>query len=125
MPAIPESAKRSYSTKFGLDRFVNGYLDLATLWFQSRFGIKPMHLFGLLGSAMFAIGFIAVLIVLIMKVVSICSDSYNFYLTNSVYFYLSLAAMIMGLQFFLTGFVGELITRNSPERNRYLIAEEW
>ena len=122
---VQHQARKYGVTKFGLDRFVNGYLDLATLWFQSRFGIKPMHLFGLLGSAMFAIGFIAVLIVLIMKVVSICSNSYNFYLTNSVYFYLSLAAMIMGLQFFLTGFVGELITRNSPERNRYLIAEEW
>ena len=122
---VQHQARKYGVTKFGLDRFVNGYLDLATLWFQSRFGIKPMHLFGLLGSAMFAIGFIAVLIVLIMKVVSICSDSYNFYLTNSVYFYLSLAAMIMGLQFFLTGFIGELITRNSPERNRYLIAEEW
>ena len=122
---VQHQARKYGVTKFGLDRFVNGYLDLATLWFQSRFGIKPMHLFGLLGSVMFAIGFIAVLIVLIMKVVSICSDSYNFYLTNSVYFYLSLAAMIMGLQFFLTGFVGELITRNSPERNRYLIAEEW
>lgn len=122
---VQHQARKYGVTKFGLDRFVNGYLDLATLWFQSRFGIKPMHLFGLLGSAMFAIGFIAVLIVLIMKIVSICSDSYNFYLTNSVYFYLSLAAMIMGLQFFLTGFVGELITRNSPERNRYLIAEEW
>lgn len=122
---VQHQARKYGVTKFGLDRFVNGYLDLATLWFQSRFGIKPMHLFGLLGSAMFAIGFIAVLIVLIMKMVSICSDSYNFYLTNSVYFYLSLAAMIMGLQFFLTGFVGELITRNSPERNRYLIAEEW
>lgn len=65
------------------------------------------------------------MVVLVMKIVSICSDNYHFYLTNSVYFYLSLAAMIMGLQFFLTGFVGELITRNSPERNKYLIAEEF
>ncbi len=112
-------------TKFGLDRFVNGYLDLATLWFQSRFGVKPMHLFGLLGSLMFIIGFLAVAVVLTLKIVSICSPSYHFYLTNSVYFYLSLAAMIMGLQFFLTGFIGELITRNSPERNNYLIAEEF
>lgn len=111
-------------TKFGLDRFVNGYLDLATLWFQSKFGIKPMHIFGLLGSAMFLIGFIAVLTVIVMKIVSMCHPNYAFYLTNSVYFYLSLAAMVMGLQFFLTGFIGELITRNSPERNSYLIAEE-
>lgn len=122
---VHHQARKYGVTKFGLDRFVNGYLDLATLWFQSRFGIKPMHLFGLLGSMMFIIGFIAVLIVLILKIVSVCSDSYSFYVTNSVYFYLSLAAMVMGLQFFLTGFIGELITRNSPERNNYLIAEKF
>ncbi len=123
--AVHHQARKYGHTKFGLDRFVNGYLDLATLWFQSRFGVKPMHLFGLLGSLMFIIGFLAVAVVLTLKIVSICSPSYHFYLTNSVYFYLSLAAMIMGLQFFLTGFIGELITRNSPERNNYLIAEEF
>ncbi len=122
---VHHQARKYGVTKFGLDRFVNGYLDLATLWFQSKFGIKPMHIFGLLGSLMFIIGFLAVMVVIILKIVSVCSDSYAFYLTNSVYFYLSLAAMIMGLQFFLTGFVGELITRNSPERNNYLIAEEF
>lgn len=111
-------------TKFGLDRFINGYLDLGTLWFQSRFGLKPMHIFGLLGSAMFFIGFLAVLTVLILKTVSIFNDNYHFYVTNSVYFYLALAAMIIGVEFFLTGFVGELITRNSAERNNYQIAEE-
>lgn len=122
---VHHQARKYGTTKFGLDRFVNGYLDLGTLWFQSRFGIKPMHLFGLLGSLMFAIGFLAVIVVLVLKVVSMCSDSYYFYVTNSVYFYLSLAAMVMGLQFFLSGFIGELITRNSPERNNYLIAEEF
>lgn len=122
---VHHRARKYGKTKFGLDRFVNGYLDLATLWFQSSFGIKPMHLFGLLGSLMFAIGFIAMVIVLILKCVSLGSESYNFYVTNSVYFYLSLAAMIIGTQFFTTGFVGELITRNSPERNKYLIAEEF
>lgn len=120
---VHHQARKYGHTKFGLDRFVNGYLDLGTLWFQSKFGVKPMHLFGLLGSLMFIIGFIAVCIVLILKIVSICSDSYYFYVTNSVYFYLSLAAMVMGLQFFLAGFIGELITRNSPERNNYLISE--
>lgn len=123
--AVHHQARKYGHTKFGLDRFVNGYLDLATLWFQSRFGVKPMHLFGLLGSLMFVIGFLAVAVVITLKIVSICSPSYHFYLTNSVYFYLSLAAMIMGLQFFLTGFIGELITRNSPERNNYMIAEEF
>ena len=122
---VHHQARKYGTTKFGLDRFVNGYLDLATLWFQSKFGIKPMHIFGLLGSIMFAVGFIAVLVVLILKIVSMCNPAYAFYVTKSVYFYLSLAAMIMGLQFFLTGFIGELITRNSPERNNYLIATEW
>lgn len=121
---VHHQARKYGHTKFGLDRFVNGYLDLGTLWFQSKFGVKPMHIFGLLGSLMFAIGFIAVLVVLILKIVSLCSDNYHFYVTNSVYFYLALAAMIMGLQFFLSGFVGELIARNSPERNNYIINEE-
>ena len=110
-------------TKFGLDRFVNGYLDLGTLWFQTKFGVKPMHIFGLLGSFMFLIGFLAVMTVIILKLVSISNPNFHFYLTKSVYFYLSLASMIMGLQFFLTGFTGELIIRNSAERNSYKIAE--
>lgn len=122
---VKHQARKYGVTKFGLDRFVNGYLDLATLWFQSKFGLKPMHIFGFLGSAMFAIGFLAVLTVLILKIVSLCSETYSFFVTNSVYFYMSLAAMVMGLQFFLTGFIGELITRNSAERNSYAVAEEW
>lgn len=122
---VHHQARKYGTTKFGLDRFVNGYLDLATLWFQSKFGIKPMHLFGLLGSLMFIIGLLATVTVLVLKIVSMCSDGFYFYVTKSVYFYLSLAAMVMGLQFFLTGFIGELITRNSPERNNYLIGEEW
>ncbi len=122
---VHHQARKYGTTKFGLDRFVNGYLDLATLWFQSKFGIKPMHIFGLLGSLMFLIGFLAVFVVLVLKIVSMCADGFYFYVTKSVYFYLSLACMIMGLQFFLTGFIGELITRNSPERNNYLIGEEW
>lgn len=122
---VHHRARKYGKTKFGLDRFVNGYLDLATLWFQSKFGIKPMHLFGLLGSLMFLLGFMAVLVILILKTISVCSDSYDFYVTNSVYFYLALAAMIIGTQFFMTGFIGELITRNSAERNSYQINEEF
>ena len=117
---VHHQARKYGVTKFGLDRFVNGYLDLATLWFQSKFGVKPMHIFGLLGSLMFFIGFLAILTVLTLKIVSMCSPTYHFYVTNSVYFYLSLAAMVMGLQFFLTGFIGELIARNSPERKKYI-----
>ncbi|MCH5229859.1 MAG: glycosyltransferase family 2 protein [Muribaculaceae bacterium] len=120
---VKHRARKYGHTKFGLDRFVNGYLDLGTLWFQTKFGVKPMHIFGLLGSIMFFIGFIAVATVIILKIVSLCNPDFHFYLTKSVYFYLSLAAMIMGLQFFLTGFTGELIIRNSQERNSYQIAE--
>ncbi len=122
---VQHQARKYGHTKFGLDRFVNGYLDLGTLWFQSKFGVKPMHIFGLFGSLMFLIGFLSVLVVLILKIISMNSETYHFYVTKSVYFYLSLAAMIMGLQFFMTGFVGELIARNSPERNNYLIGEEF
>ena len=121
--AVKHQARKYGHTKFGLDRFVNGYLDLGTLWFQTKFGVKPMHIFGLLGSFMFMIGFLAVLTVIILKLVSIGNPNFHFYLTKSVYFYLSLASMIMGLQFFLTGFIGELIIRNSVERNNYKIAE--
>lgn len=120
---VRHRARKYGHTKFGLDRFVNGYLDLGTLWFQTKFGVKPMHIFGLLGSFMFLIGFLAVITVIILKIISVYSPDFNFYLTKSVYFYLSLAAMIMGLQFFLTGFTGELIIRNSAERNVYQEAE--
>ena len=121
---VHHQARKYGHTKFGLDRFVNGYLDLGTLWFQTKFGVKPMHIFGLLGSFMFLVGALAVITVIILKIVSIYNTDFHFYLTKSVYFYLSLASMVMGLQFFLTGFIGELIIRNSPERNEYKIAEK-
>ncbi len=122
---VHHQARKYGVSKFGLDRFVNGYLDLASLWFQTKFGIKPMHFFGLLGSLMFLIGFIAVVTVLILKIVAMNSDTFVFYLTKSVYFYLSMTFMVLGVQFFCTGFIGELITRNSVERRNYLIAEEF
>lgn len=122
---VHHQARKYGVSKFGLDRFVNGYLDLASLWFQTKFGIKPMHFFGLLGSLMFLIGFFAVVTVLILKIVAMNSDTFVFYLSKSVYFYLSLTFMVLGVQFFCTGFIGELITRNSVERRNYLIAEEF
>lgn len=122
---VHHQARKYGVSKFGLDRFVNGYLDLASLWFQTKFGIKPMHFFGLLGSLMFLIGLFAVVTVLILKIVAMNSDTFVFYLTKSVYFYLSLTFMVLGVQFFCTGFIGELITRNSVERRNYLIAEEF
>ena len=121
---VKHQARKYGTTKFGLDRFVNGYLDLITLWFTSKFGKKPMHFFGLWGSAMFFIGFIALVIVLSMKLISMYSGDLRPLVTSSPYFYISLTAMILGTQMFLAGFIGELISRNSPNRNNYKIEDE-
>lgn len=119
---VQHQARKFGSTKFGgWNRFVNGYLDLISLWFLSRFGIKPMHFFGLLGSLMFMIGFISVIIVGATKLYHMHNDMPYRLVTDSPYFFLSLTAMILGTQLFLTGFLGELISRNSPERNNYQI----
>ena len=121
---VRHQARQYGKTKFGLSRFFNGYLDLITLWFTSRFGKKPMHIFGLWGSAMFFIGLIAFIVVLTAKFISIIEGDLRPLVTNSPYFYISLTAMIIGTQLFLAGFIGELISRNSPNRNRYKIEKE-
>ncbi|MBQ8361383.1 MAG: glycosyltransferase family 2 protein [Bacteroidaceae bacterium] len=118
---VHHQARKYGKTKFGLDRFVNGYLDLLSLWFLSRFGVKPMHIFGLLGSLMFLLGFIAVCIVGANKLYALYMGLSARLVTDSPYFYLALTAMLLGTQLFLTGFVAELVTRNSPERNKYQI----
>ncbi len=121
---VKHQARKYGTTKFGLDRFVNGYLDLATLWFTNKFGIKPMHFFGLLGSLMFLLGFIAVVIVGVAKLYAMHSGGHYTLVTNSPYFYIALTMMILGTQLFLTGFLGELIVRNSLRRNEYEIEQE-
>lgn len=121
---VHHQARKYGKTKFGLDRFVNGYLDLATLWFTNKFGIKPMHFFGLLGSLMFLLGFIAVVIVGGAKLYAMHTGAHYTLVTNSPYFYIALTMMILGTQLFLTGFLGELIVRNSARRNEYEIEEE-
>ncbi|MCC8095350.1 MAG: glycosyltransferase family 2 protein [Tannerellaceae bacterium] len=122
---VQHQARKYGTTKFGLDRFVNGYLDLITLWFTSKFGKKPMHFFGLLGSAMFFIGFIALIVVLSAKLASMISGGdLRPLVTSSPYFYIALTGMIMGTQLFLAGFIGELICRNAPKRNKYKIESE-
>ena len=118
---VHHQARKYGKTKFGLDRFVNGYLDLISLWFTSTFGIQPMHFFGLLGSLMFIVGLIAVMIVGFGKLIAMHSGVPYRLVTDSPYFYLSLTSMIIGTQLFVAGFLGELITRNAPERNKYLI----
>jgi glycosyltransferase involved in cell wall biosynthesis len=121
---VQHRARKYGTTKFGLSRFVNGYLDLITLWFTSRFGKKPMHFFGLWGSVMFFIGFVALVYVLVMKLISMFSGDLRPLVTNSPYFYISLTAMILGTQMFLAGFLGELISRSSSGRNSYKIEKE-
>lgn len=121
---VQHQARKFGSTKFGgWNRFFNGYLDLISLWFLSKFGVKPMHFFGLLGSLMFIFGFIAVVIVGMGKLYQMHYGLPYRLVTDSPYFYLALTSMIIGTQLFLAGFVGELISRNAPERNNYLIEE--
>lgn len=121
---VHHQARKYGTTKFGLDRFVNGYLDLGTLWFTSRFGVKPMHFFGLLGSLMFLLGLVAVAIVGFGKLYNMHHGLPYILVTDSPYFYLSLTLMLLGSQLFLAGFIGELIVRNSDRRNEYEIEEE-
>jgi len=117
--------KREFGeTKFGLNRFVNGYLDLISLWFLSRFGKKPMHFFGMVGSLMFLLGFLATIAVGVNKLVALIQHEKAPLITETPYFYFSLLAMILGTQLFLTGFVGELVARNATDRNNYLIEKE-
>ena len=121
---VQHQARKYGVTKFGLNRFVNGYLDLISLWFLSKFGVKPMHIFGFLGSLMFIFGFLAVAAIGIHKLYAMHSGHPYILVTDSPYFYLALTTMILGTQLFLAGFLGEMIARNAPERNNYQIEKE-
>jgi hypothetical protein len=117
---VVEHRKRKYgTTKFGWDRFVNGFLDLTTISFVGRFGKRPMHFFGLWGTLCFLIGFGISLYLIISKFINL-----EFTITNRPTFFIALAVMVIGSQLFLAGFLGELIARNSTERNHYLIEEK-
>lgn len=118
---VHHQARKYGHTKFGLNRFVNGYLDLISLWFLATFGVKPMHFFGLLGSLMFVLGLLAVVAVGANKLYCLSHGLPHPLVTDSPYFYLALTTMIIGTQLFVAGFLGELISRNSPERNKYQI----
>lgn len=122
---VHHQARKFGHTKFGgLNRFVNGYLDLMSLWFISNFGRKPMHVFGFLGSLMFFIGFVAIVIVGAGKLYALSKGIPARLVTDSPYFYLALTMMVLGTQLFLAGFIGELISRNANSRNSYQIDEE-
>ncbi|MBP5527374.1 MAG: glycosyltransferase family 2 protein [Bacteroidales bacterium] len=116
---VVQHRKREFGvTKFGMNRFINGYLDLMSIMFMSKFGKQPMHFFGAVGSVAFLMGFVALVVVLALRLAGSIS------LTNSVWFYLSMLFVLIGMMLFLAGFLGELICRNSTTRNQYLIEKE-
>ena len=120
---VHHQARKYGSSKFGINRFFNGYLDLLTLWFLTNFGKKPMHVFGLIGSGIFLIGFIALCWLSVEKVINLCSGNYGDLLSNHASFFIALTALIVGSQFFLAGFIGDLLSRQNPQRNDYQIEE--
>lgn len=121
---VRHQARKYGKSKFGINRFFNGYLDLLTLWFLTNFGKKPMHVFGLMGSFMFFIGFIAFLWLIVEKIIMLLGGEYGDLLSNHASFFIALVAMILGTQLFLAGFIGDLISRSNPRRNDYQIEKE-
>lgn len=122
---VHHQARKFGKSKFmGWNRFVNGYLDLMTLWFLSNFGKKPMHVFGFLGSIMFFIGFIALVCMGVEKIIDLNNGMFGHLVSDSAWFYIALTSMLLGTQLFLAGFLGDLISRQSPRRNDYQIERE-
>ena len=118
--------KRKYGkSKFGLERFVNGFLDLGTLWFLTKFGKDPMHFFGYSGLFMFLVGFVMTVWIIIAKLVHQAHGAYYRAVTDQPLFYLALVAVILGVILFLAGFIGEMIARSSQDRNHYTIKDEF
>ena len=121
---VQHQARKYGKSKFGLNRFVNGYLDLLTLWFLGTFGRKPMHVFGFLGTIVFIIGFLAAAYLGVEKTWALYRGVPMRLITDSPYFYIALTMMMIGTQLFLAGFLGDLISRNSAGRNEYQIEEK-
>jgi Glycosyltransferases involved in cell wall biogenesis len=122
---VVEHRPRKYGvTKYGIDRFIKGYLDLLTIRFITRFGKNPMHLFGSLGTLMFLIGFVMAGCLGIRKLIFVHNHLRAPLVTESPYFFIALTVMIIGTFLFLTGFLGEMVNRNSAERNSYLIKDK-
>ncbi len=120
---VQHQARKYGETKFGMDRFINGFLDLITIWFLSRFGKRPMHLFGALGSMMFVIGFFAAGFIGINKLYRLYHHLPTVLVTQNPWFYISLATMVIGTQLFLAGFLGEIILRTKNNNDRYKITK--
>ena len=118
---VHHQARKYGKSKFGLNRFFNGYLDLITLWFLSNFGKKPMHVFGFMGTMMFIIGFISAFIIGADKLWYLSQGIPQRLVTDSPYFFIALTMMMIGTQLFLAGFIGDLVSRSSQNRNDYQI----
>ena len=118
---VHHQARKYGKSKFGLNRFINGYLDLITLWFLSNFGKKPMHVFGFMGTMMFIIGFISAFIIGADKLWCLSQGIPQRLVTDSPYFFIALTMMMIGTQLFLAGFIGDLVSRSSQNRNDYQI----
>lgn len=122
---VVQHQERKYGvTKFGMNRFINGFLDLMTVSFLTRFGKKPMHLFGALGSLMFVVGLGMAIYLGIDKIIALKKHIPQRLIADSAFFYIGLASMIMGTLLFIGGFLGELVSRNSSERNNYEVEKE-
>ncbi len=121
--AVEHRARKFGSTKFGMDRFINGFLDLMSLYFMSKFGKRPMHFFGLYGVLSFVIGFGMAAWILIDKLVHVWQNTSARLVTDNPLFYIGLIAMVIGTQLFLAGFLGELVSRSNPERDQYNIRQ--
>jgi glycosyltransferase involved in cell wall biosynthesis len=122
---VQHQARKYGVTKFGIDRFINGFLDLITIWFLSKFGKRPMHLFGLMGSFMFLIGLFSTVYIGISKLLKL----FYFHtptqlVTDNPWFYIALTTMMIGTLFFLSGFIGELIVRSKRDENLYNISDK-
>ena len=121
---VIHQARKYGATKFGMDRFINGFLDLITINFLTKFGKRPMHLFGLLGTIVFIIGFISAIIIGISKLVKLYHHEPTILVSNNPWFYIALTCMILGSQLFLAGFLGEMILRSKRKPKRYSISDK-
>jgi len=122
---VQHQARKYGHSKFGMNRFINGFLDLITIWFLSKFGKRPMHLFGALGVLMFLIGFVSAGFIGFFKLWKLYHQEPTILVTDNPWFYISLATMVIGTQLFLAGFLGEIILRTKSDEERYKIEQEF
>lgn len=121
---VQHQARKYGVTKFGFNRFINGFLDLLSIFFVGKFGKRPMHFFGTIGALCFISGFAITFWIILQKMLHIAKHTHYRNITDQPLFYIALTAVIIGFQLFLTGFVAELVSRNSSERNHYQIEKE-